>query len=309
VDPFEVRYCPYRPQDEGVYIVKVFAATQARFYWEISWSVTLESTGETFYGDFSTKLMFTWSAAASKFSLFGKENLIDLSGVCYSCTTLSKSRWTDLQIVGNSAFWPLVVTGAPYYISDYQGREIFSSGKACKGNTPSQCYQTLKNGIYLLRLGGGLFGRIQGFPMSGAHWQGCGESGGDRDQLIFMIANGECIAIQKYSYPGRCVRPPPINSAQLSGTLSPTFGGTVPPTQSVYGETYVSGQMYGIKKKGPETIPVGELLQEETVTSNIQTESSEQEVPKSKENEKNADDDSTIRNARPTAAPTESFIF
>lgn len=47
VEPFHVRYCPYSPDDEGVYIVKVFAATQARFYWEISWQVLEESTGKS----------------------------------------------------------------------------------------------------------------------------------------------------------------------------------------------------------------------------------------------------------------------
>ena len=52
VDPFLVRYCPYQATDEGIYIVKVFAAIEARFYWELSWQVTVEATGETFRGKF-----------------------------------------------------------------------------------------------------------------------------------------------------------------------------------------------------------------------------------------------------------------
>ena len=51
VDPFLVRYCPHQPSDEGVYIVKVFAASSARFFWEASWQVTIEATGETFRGN------------------------------------------------------------------------------------------------------------------------------------------------------------------------------------------------------------------------------------------------------------------
>jgi hypothetical protein len=50
VDPFRVRYCPRSPTDEGIYIVKLFAADQARFFWEASWQVTIEATGETFRG-------------------------------------------------------------------------------------------------------------------------------------------------------------------------------------------------------------------------------------------------------------------
>jgi len=40
VDPFKVRYCPRAPEEEGVYIVKVFSAIKARFFWEISWQVS-----------------------------------------------------------------------------------------------------------------------------------------------------------------------------------------------------------------------------------------------------------------------------
>lgn len=50
VDPFLVRYCPYQPSEDGIYIVKVFAALQARFFWELSWQVTVEATGETYRG-------------------------------------------------------------------------------------------------------------------------------------------------------------------------------------------------------------------------------------------------------------------
>lgn len=64
--------------------------------------------------------------------------------------------------VGNSAFWPLDVVGAPYYISDYAATNVVSSGKVCDGITFYECYQTLTDGVYILRLGGGLFGRLTG---------------------------------------------------------------------------------------------------------------------------------------------------
>lgn len=36
----------------------------------------------------------------------------------------------------------------------------------------------------IVHVGGGLFGRITGYPMRNASWHGCGESGGERDQLV-----------------------------------------------------------------------------------------------------------------------------
>jgi len=45
--------------------------------------------------------------------------------------------------------------------------------------------------MIIVRLGGGLFGRLTGFPYSGATWSGCGSSGDYLDQLVFLIANGE----------------------------------------------------------------------------------------------------------------------
>jgi hypothetical protein len=307
VDPFEVRYCPYQPSDEGVYIVKVFAATQARFFWEISWQVTLESTGEVFRGDFSTKLMFRWDPVHSQFSIVSSENLIDFNSPCYSCTTISRSSWTQLQIRGNSAFWPLVVTGAPYYISDYQGRELAASGKVCVGAETTQCYQTLTDGIYILRLGGGLFGKQLGFPMKNATWNGCQRSGGVLDQFIFVIAGGQCNPVQIHHWATRCDRPAPINAAGYSSTLSPTFGGTVAPSKAVYGEPYVPGQMYSVREKDSnEHMPPRQridpnLLQEEVVEKQPGLEI----VPG------DADDDSNVpRESRPpTAAPTEAFLF
>ena len=41
---------------------------------------------------------------------------------------------------------------------------MYSSGQVCGGVEKAECYQTLVDGIYILRLGGGLFGRLTGFP-------------------------------------------------------------------------------------------------------------------------------------------------
>jgi hypothetical protein len=97
-DPFHVRYCPYQATDEGVYIVKVFAAVEARFFWEISWQVTVEDTGATYRGDFATKMEFNFNATSSAFSLASIQNEVDLQVPCYACTRVATLNWKALQV-------------------------------------------------------------------------------------------------------------------------------------------------------------------------------------------------------------------
>lgn len=242
VDPFLVRYCPKDVSESGVYIIKVFAATSARFFWEISWQVMVESTGKWYRGDFATKMMFNFDSDTSTFSLVETQNLVDLSASCYRCTTIALRSWSQMQSTGDSSFWPLVVYGAPYYISDYQGKVLYASGKVCNGVSKYECYQSVTDGVYTLRLGGGLFGRLTGFPYSGAYWEGCGKNGTYQEQFVFQILNGQCKPLQIYDYTTRCAQPSAVSGT--SSTKAPTYGGTQAPTQSVYGNTYIKGQMY-----------------------------------------------------------------
>jgi hypothetical protein len=318
VDPFQIRYCPYQPSDEGVYIVKVFAATQARFWWEISWQVTMENTGEVFRGDFSTKLMFRWDKETSQFHNVYSENLVNLTAPCFPCTTISRSSWTQLQIIGNSAFWPLKVTGAPYYISDSQGRQLASSGKVCGKDLthPSECYQTLTDGIYILRLGGGLFGRQLGFPLPTAKWEGCGSSGTYLDQLIFTIRGGQCEPLQKYHYSGRCDRPPPLNTAALSSTLSPTFGGTVSPSQNIFGEPFVKGEMYAVqdgdKRTNKHERIDPNLLKEESIQRSEESGETTNEIVQNSATTEDFEDEKRVEKKEqkfPSEMPSHAMIF
>lgn len=244
VDPFYVRYCPYQPQDQGVYIARVFAATEARFYWEISWQVQVEKTGMWYRGDFSTKMRFNYNSTSMAFNFFDAENLIALDRNCFRCIALARESWADLQVIGGDSFWPLDAWNAPWHISTYEGRDLISMGNICEGVNHYQCYQRIRDGYYILRLGGGLFGRLTGLPYNNSRWEGCGESGTDRDQLVFRIDSGVCTAIQKYTYTERCSRPPPIDFYVLEGNQAPSAGGTASPTVNVFGEPYVEGAMY-----------------------------------------------------------------
>ena len=244
VDPFYVRYCPYQPEDEGVYIIKMFAPTKARYYWEASWQVQVEDTGLWYKGDYATKMRFNFNSTSMAFNFFDAENLVSLDRPCFRCVTVADKSWAELQNPGGDSFWPLDAWNAPFYISDYEGRAIVAMGNTCDNVNHYQCYERVKDGFYTLRLGGGLFGRLTGLPYTGAKWKGCGASGTDRDQLVFKISDNKCHPVQVFHFSNRCSRPPPIDRYHLSGLEAPTASGTVAPTVNVFGEPYVQYEMY-----------------------------------------------------------------
>jgi len=248
IDPFVVRYCPYQPEDEGVYIIKIFAAMEARFFWESSWQVQVEETGLWYRGDYATKMRFNFNATSVSFSFFDAENLIELDRPCFRCTTLSRQSWLDLQTNAGTSFWPLTVWNAPFYISDLEGRNLISLGNTCEGVNKYQCYQRIADGYYVMRLGGGLFGRLTGLPYANARWEGCGMSGTDRDQLVFRMVDGNCVALQKTTYTTRCTDPVPLDIYAIEGGSAPTAGGTAAPTVNTFGPEYVQYQMYSVEE-------------------------------------------------------------
>lgn len=236
-------------------MVQVFAPTHARFFWEISWQVMVESTGEWYKGDFATKLKFSFDNCTMSFSFYSAENILDTAylSVCNACTRVSTQSWAQLQATGGNSFWPLDVTGSPYFISDYQAKAMYAMGKVCNGVEFYECYQTLTDGLYLLRLGRGLFGPETGFPRANATWEGCGAFGDARTQFIFRITNGLCFPVNVFRYNHRCDRPSSellsnaIADAYNINTKAPTSGGTVMPTNNVFGPDYIPHQMYSIE--------------------------------------------------------------
>ena len=204
VDPFYIRYCPYQPSDEGVYIIKPYAANLARFSWEISWQVLVESTGQWYKGDVDTKMLFNFNSTTAQFNFVSALNekhitrtSVNTSDVypCFRCGAITVQSWSQLQLQ-DASFWPIVAYGAPYYISDISARTLYFGGRVCDGVLTYECYQTLTTGAYLFRMGGGSFGKLIGFPHSDANWAGCGVSGTWRDQMIFQIIDRVCYVIQ-----------------------------------------------------------------------------------------------------------------
>lgn len=247
VDPFYVRYCPAKVEDSGIYIIQVFAAMQARFYWEISWQVQVESTGVWYKGDYATKMKFIFDTNSATFSFYSAENLIDMDAVlntsCFRCSVVTTRTWNDLQKIGGDIYLPMEVRGAPYYISDVQGHKVYAAGKFCDNIDIWSCLFNLIDGVYVMRLGGGLFGRETYLPHPTTLWSGCNATGTDRDQLIFRIYNNKCTPLQVWRYRSRCDLPAPIDvSMPNSPSAAPSI--TAAPSRNIFGNPYVASQMY-----------------------------------------------------------------
>jgi hypothetical protein len=248
VDPFFVRYCPYSIENAGIYTVKIFGATYSRFYWEMSYQVMVESTGKWYRGDFATKLKFKFDTTTRQFNFFEKENLVDLAAPCYRCQSIASNRWAEqVEPTFSLSLWPLRVYGAPYYISDNEGRLAYYRGLVCDNVEEYECYIRMVEGTYILRLGEGLFGNITEFPRLGtqvpapnagdpnrtvtvgqAWWKGCGRNGTYKDQFTFQIdGNGKCIplAIDRFE------RPPHPQACGRS-THMPSPAPTMAPTEA-----------------------------------------------------------------------------
>ncbi len=233
IDPFNVRYCPYTWENGGLYTVKVYAPTRARYFWEINYQVTVEATGEIFKGDYSTKMIFDWSPEDMEFTFHAIENKFNmtnyLEGECYRCTRINQVTWME-TISAKMSFFPLTVRNAHYYISDNEGYLVSQSGKVCEGAMVYECYIIVKDGTYHLRLGGGMFGEMSDtilgvFPQPQAIWSGCGAEGTYLDQLTFEVKNGVCTPLFITTYPNNTM----VDRCR-SNTQAPTFAPTPSPT-------------------------------------------------------------------------------
>lgn len=171
----------------------------------------MESTGEVYRGDAYTKMKFRFDSTIMEFSFVDIQNPVQIVNYeeqpCFRCGAVTLQNWAQLQQVADSSFWPFTAVGAPYYISDASGNNLFFSGRICDGISTYQCYQTMPNGYYIMRMGAGHFGPLLGFPRPDAHWSGCGVNGTHRDQLTFRIVGGVCQPLQVYHFSTTCSIP------------------------------------------------------------------------------------------------------
>lgn len=102
---------------------------------------------------------------------------------------------------------------------------------------------------------------------------------------MFRIIGGECKPLQVHHYHGRCDLPPPVTATAYldSGgatTASPSYGGTVKPTQNVFGTGAAGGKNSYIRRQRGATFEADSTYDDDTVAA-----------PEGSIGERSADDD------------------
>ena len=92
--------------------------------------------------------------------------------------------------------------GTSYYISDVDGKKVYSSGTLCPHTLSHRCWQNLKDGDYVLRITGALDNH------AGEHsWSFCGKTGGTQQELVFTIMGNRCKPLAGLSKNQYCAEP------------------------------------------------------------------------------------------------------
>jgi len=235
-NPLEFRFCPLTGNEVGLYKFYIDNAAKSKFYWEIQWQIYEEKTGQWFRGDHKTRMDFYWEPDTRDFSHRAIVHNIPLNITCINncksrptpkptpsdydipkrllkgdnthvpthtpAPTLSQTSnvvWQYLTMTGSSWFSSFH-HGVNYYISDLEGRKLLSTGTKCDEFATQNCWQTLPDGDYVLRITGDL--NVQSVTRS---WSFCGRTGSISEMLVFTISNGECDAIEAYTRSTYCL--------------------------------------------------------------------------------------------------------
>ena len=115
-----------------------------------------------------------------EFQFYDAENRIDpvvdsKSSKCMRCSRIGRETWADQQI-RQSSFFPFTIWNAYYYISDYEARNVYASGQICSNVYKWSCYQTLPDGLFILRLGRGPLGQDLGKELNALLYKDCTSS-------------------------------------------------------------------------------------------------------------------------------------
>ena len=120
--------------------------------------------------------------------------------------TRNLGRWLTLYDATADGWFDGTGLGSQYFISDITGSCLIHSGTLCPEYFRSQCWQTLPEGEYMIRFGGGADVR-----RGSQTWDFCGMTGGMQEQLVFRIVNDSCTALGSSSSVEFCqVRTPSL---------------------------------------------------------------------------------------------------
>ena len=232
------RYCPWDHKDVGLYKFRIEGADKAKYYWEIQWRVFEEKSGQWFMGRHDTTMDFHWDPKDFDFTHRAIRRDLPLNITCAECRPRPEAKAPpspkSRQLKGSSTFaptispaptllqtegtqweWFVMKTSTPgdswfseehkgtnYYISDAKGHRLVSTGTMCPWEgVRKECWQTLPEGDYTLRVSGDLS------PHRASHtWEFCGRVGSAREMITFRIHDGKCDALLGYTKATYCRR-------------------------------------------------------------------------------------------------------
>ena len=238
-NPLTYRYCPHLPTDEGKYVLSIVGlptiensyhnSTGRSFHWEILYFVQIEGEEIRYKGNYRTEMIFSFISKNLSFKYVISAPTSKLDRICQPCSTSSSGHhhaihsdvngkgskdlipssddWHWFHMYGeNSTGWYSADSlGINFYISDKDGKHLHSSGTMCPGSDIHRCWQHLKDGSYVLRIGGATYPqRHQILRESRQMWSFCGINGTIQQQLEFKIAGGWCVATSKYHMKDVC---------------------------------------------------------------------------------------------------------
>ena len=229
------RYCPWDHKDVGLYKFRIEGAEKAKYYWEIQWRVFEEKTGQWFMGKHDTTMDFHWDPKDFDFTHRAIQRDLPLNITCKECKprptqapskhdralkgktfapTISPAP-TLSQTEGVQWEWFVMKTstlgkswfdeghkGTNFYISDAKGHRLVSTGTMCPWEgAQKECWQTLPDGDYVLRVTGDL-----NVDQALHSWTFCGRAGTANSMITFRVSHGLCDALLGYTRATYCQR-------------------------------------------------------------------------------------------------------
>jgi hypothetical protein len=248
-NPLAFRYCPLDGDDRGLYSFTIQDAMKAKFPWEIQWRIFEEKTGKWYRGNDHTRMDFYWEPTTRDFTARGIIGNVPLN---ISCVNNCKSKPTPkptpeephralksspktfthapsvspaptLGQTSNTVWEYFTMTGSGwfdeshhgtnYYISDINGKRLVSTGTKCDTFTSQNCWQSLPDGEYILRVSGYL-----NKDGDNHAWAFCGRQGTTKNMLVFSVTDGQCDALEFYTRSTFC-----LNILKTSAAADVTF--------------------------------------------------------------------------------------
>ncbi|CAE7643453.1 unnamed protein product, partial [Symbiodinium microadriaticum] len=176
-------------------------AVDEMFFWEIQWRVYEESSGQTYIGNFATRMEFSFNESDRTFVASSIVGALSSPPSCTACDQQS-GLTLEMMSTGGSQWHSETYEGTTYFISDVDGHKLLQSGAACNNSGPTStvCRFNLPDGIYTLRIAGDL-----NTIGAGNSWRFCEVTGdGSSRHVVFEVKGTQCEALAQYTKTKYC---------------------------------------------------------------------------------------------------------